>query len=95
MTWGSRNCDSTEQGKKADNQPALGTKGGDQSRPEEAGQGWSPVPTMSRKALDVCGTGNPRGQVGAQWTVWLVCGVADLRQVELPASDGQLTVSGC
>ena len=37
MTWGSRNCDSTGQGKKADNRPVLGTKGGDQSRPEEAG----------------------------------------------------------
>ena len=50
---------------------------------------------MSQKALGVCGTSNSRGQVGVQWMVWLVYGVADLRQVQLPASDGQLTVSGC
>lgn len=44
---------------------------------------------MSRKALDICGTGNPRGQVGAQWMVWPMCGVADIRQVQFPAPDGQ------
>lgn len=95
MTWGSRKCDSTGQGKKADSQPVPGTKAGDQSRPEEAGREWSPVLSMSRKALDICGTGNPRGQVGAQWMVRPVCGVADKRQVQLLAPDGQLIVSGC
>lgn len=44
MAWGSRNCDSTGQGKKADSQSKSGTKVEIRSSWEEAGENGAPWP---------------------------------------------------